>query len=211
MGRRERRRRETRERIFRAAMNLFSERGFHETTIEDITEAADVAKGTFFNYFPGKEHVLGVFAEIQRGKVEAALATAHTGQVPIRDVVHRLMYSLVEYPSRSQMLMRSVLIALLSSSEIRQRLVTVLNNGRGLLAQIFTLGQQRGEVSPARRPEDLALHFQRLLFGSLSLWAMGIPDEFKVHLDSTFELFWAGAKSTALAIDSGEVGSPKTQ
>ncbi|HLJ42079.1 MAG TPA: TetR family transcriptional regulator, partial [Candidatus Acidoferrales bacterium] len=53
-GRRERRRTETRERIFRAALDLFAERGFMETTVEDITEAADVGKGTFFNYFPTK-------------------------------------------------------------------------------------------------------------------------------------------------------------
>src|SRR5437899_3870437 len=59
-GRRERRRTETRERIFRAAMQLFAQHGFFSTTVEDITEAADVGKGTFFNYFPSKEHVLTV-------------------------------------------------------------------------------------------------------------------------------------------------------
>src|SRR5271157_4056974 len=67
-GRRERRSTETRERLYRAALRLFAERGFQETTVEDITEAADVGKGTFFNYFATKEHVLGVMAEIQLGK-----------------------------------------------------------------------------------------------------------------------------------------------
>ena len=51
-GRRERRRRETHARIFDAAMRLFSERGYANTPVEEITEAADVAKGTFFNDFP---------------------------------------------------------------------------------------------------------------------------------------------------------------
>jgi AcrR family transcriptional regulator len=51
-GRRERRRAETREKLFRAAMRLFAEQGFFETTTEDITEAADVGQGTFCNYFP---------------------------------------------------------------------------------------------------------------------------------------------------------------
>ena len=58
MGRRERHREETRQRLFDAALKLFAERGYLETTVEDITEAADVGKGTFFNYFPTKEHVL---------------------------------------------------------------------------------------------------------------------------------------------------------
>ncbi|HEX2776577.1 MAG TPA: helix-turn-helix domain-containing protein, partial [Candidatus Acidoferrales bacterium] len=46
-NRRERRRLETRERIYRAALQIFAERGYLETTVEDITEAADVGKGTF--------------------------------------------------------------------------------------------------------------------------------------------------------------------
>lgn len=200
LSRRERRRKETRERIFRAAMTLFSERGFNATTIEDITEAADVGKGTFFNYFPGKEHVLGVFAEVQRGKVDAALATARTGQEPVRETVFRLIHSLAEYPSRSQILTRSLLIALLSSDDVRERLMTVLQEARGILAEVFIIGQRRGELSPERDPADLAIKFQQFMFGSLALWGLGVPKEFKPYLDRTFELFWAGASSAVIPV-----------
>src|SRR5690242_20764841 len=71
-GRRERRRQETHARIFESAMRLFAERGFANTPVEDITEAADVAKGTFFNYFPTKEAILEALAERQLGVVKAA-------------------------------------------------------------------------------------------------------------------------------------------
>lgn len=54
-GRRERKRRQTRERIESAALRLFLDRGFEATTIEDITEAADVSKRSFFDYFPAKK------------------------------------------------------------------------------------------------------------------------------------------------------------
>ncbi|MBB3455550.1 AcrR family transcriptional regulator [Rhizobium sp. BK313] len=57
-GRRERKRRQTRERIEAAALALFLEHGFDGTTIEDITEAADVSKRSFFDYFPSKEEVV---------------------------------------------------------------------------------------------------------------------------------------------------------
>src|SRR5205807_6036630 len=56
--RRQRRSAEIRERLFRSALALFAEKGFAETTVEDITKAADVGKGTFFNYFPSKDHIL---------------------------------------------------------------------------------------------------------------------------------------------------------
>ena len=70
-GRRARRRAETRARILRAAWRLFERQGFFATTVEQITEAADVGKGTFFNYFPSKEHVLAGFGEMQLGKIRA--------------------------------------------------------------------------------------------------------------------------------------------
>ena len=73
-GRRERRAAETRLRLFRCALQLIAERGFPNVTVEEITEAADVGKGTFFNYFATKDHVLGVMAEIQLGKVREAVS-----------------------------------------------------------------------------------------------------------------------------------------
>ncbi len=62
-GRRERKRRQTRERIEAAALRLFLERGFEATTIEDITEAADVSKRSFFDYFPSKEEVVAAWQD----------------------------------------------------------------------------------------------------------------------------------------------------
>lgn len=57
-SRRERKKEETRRRIFEVAVALFREKGFEATTVDEITEKADVARGTFFNYFPKKESVL---------------------------------------------------------------------------------------------------------------------------------------------------------
>src|SRR5512142_1807552 len=109
MGRRERRAAETRLRLFRCALQLFAERGFPNVTVEDITEAADVGKGTFFNYFTSKDHVLSVMAEIQLGKVRAALQAAEEGKRPIRLVVHDLFAKVSEEPGRSPDLARALL------------------------------------------------------------------------------------------------------
>ncbi len=63
LGRRERKKEETRRRITLAALELFHEKGFEATTVDEITERADVAKGTFFNYFPRKESVLEALSQ----------------------------------------------------------------------------------------------------------------------------------------------------
>jgi AcrR family transcriptional regulator len=57
-GLRERKKQRTRQTILTAALELFSERGYANTTLEDIAEAAEVSTGTLFAYFPSKDEIL---------------------------------------------------------------------------------------------------------------------------------------------------------
>src|ERR671925_1974166 len=81
--RRQRRSAEIRERLFRSALALFAKKGFAETTVEDITEAADVGKGTFFNYFPSKDYILIAFSDLQLGKLRDAIGGLRSSGQPI--------------------------------------------------------------------------------------------------------------------------------
>jgi len=58
IGLRERKKLKTRAAIQKEAMRLFLDKGFDETTIEEIADAAEISPSTFFNYFPSKEAVV---------------------------------------------------------------------------------------------------------------------------------------------------------
>jgi AcrR family transcriptional regulator len=49
--------------IYNTALELFRERGYESTSVDRITARAGVAKGTFFNHFPSKDHVLALWYE----------------------------------------------------------------------------------------------------------------------------------------------------
>lgn len=56
-GRMQRKREKTRAALMRTAYRLMSSKGVDETTIQEITDGADVGFGTFYNYFPSKDDI----------------------------------------------------------------------------------------------------------------------------------------------------------
>ncbi len=196
-GRRARRQAETRERIFRCAMQLFAESGFFHTTVEEITQAADVGKGTFFNYFPSKEHVLGVLLQIQLSKVAEAVAEASQQRSRIGEILHRLFLRVAEEPGRSRKVVRGLLPALLGSAPVRRLLLRGLLQGRKTLAGLIQTGQERREIRRDLPAEELALAFQQALFGTLVIWGAEDHGPLQPRLDASFEHYWSSISQSA--------------
>jgi AcrR family transcriptional regulator len=171
-SRRERHRTETRDRLYSAALALFAERGFLETTVEDITEAADVGKGTFFNYFPTKEHILAEFGGQRTAAVERSLQQARATKGPVLDVFRELVGDAVGQADKSAALLRAIFAAHASGDSVRQELIKRIHIARRILAQIFLLAQERGEIRRDIPAIDLARMTQRIFMGVTMSWAI---------------------------------------
>ncbi|MFZ0738682.1 MAG: TetR family transcriptional regulator [Candidatus Acidiferrales bacterium] len=193
VSRRERHTAAVRQRLFDAALHLFAERGFTKTTVEDITDAADVGKGTFFNYFPSKEQLLTSFGETRIAKIRAALAEAVEGREAIREVVRRLLFALVHEPGRSPKLARSMILAMLSNEIVRRQACARLAQGHALTSKIFLLGQQRGEVRGDVSAADLASSFKESYFGALLVWSFTPSARLIPTFQRAFAQFWSAA------------------
>lgn len=190
MGRRERRAAETRLRLFRSALKLIAERGFPNVTVEAITEAADVGKGTFFNYFDSKDHVLSVMAEIQLGKIREALEKAAEEGSTIQSVVRTLLDRIAEEPGRSPELARALISSFLASEVIRQYMERNMAEGRRIMAKIIDIGQKRGEINASLKKEQIALMFQQFFLGTLLLWSLRGEPALQSSMNDAYQHFW---------------------
>lgn len=93
VGRRERKKLETRRALHRAALDLFASRGVEETTVEDIADAVDVSARTFHRYFASKEDVLFSDAAERRARFAAFLADRPIDE-PLLDSLRAAMHAL---------------------------------------------------------------------------------------------------------------------
>src|SRR2546430_4701983 len=86
-SRRERKKEETKDRIVSAAIQIFSQRGIEEATVDEIASAADVGKGTIYNYFETKEEIVVAFLiDIER-KVQGRVAKFASAAGPLKNVL----------------------------------------------------------------------------------------------------------------------------
>jgi len=193
-SRRSRRSAELRERLFRTALDQFGKKGFLETTVEDITNGADVGKGTFFNYFPSKEHILLAFGELQLGKLQEAMDEARKTRMPLPEFLRSLGARMTEEPIQHPTIVRAFLQAFLSSSEVRSAMLDLQSRVLALHSQMIQLGQERGEIREDLPPIELAQVFRQTIFGTLLLWSLSGDGSLQERITTAFEVLWSGLR-----------------
>jgi AcrR family transcriptional regulator len=91
-GLRERKKLRTRRALIEAALRLFVERGYEETTLAEIAAAVDISPRTFFSYFATKEDVIFFDSQVRLDRAIAMLAERRPGET-----VAELMLRVVEH------------------------------------------------------------------------------------------------------------------
>jgi AcrR family transcriptional regulator len=191
-NRRERHSAERRERLFRAALDLFARKGFAETTVEDITNSADLGKGTFFNYFPSKEHILLAFGEMQLSKLQAAFDEMRASNIPVPVFLRSLGARMTQEPIRNPGIIRILLQAFLADTKVRQPMLDLQNRVSAIHAEMIRIGQSRGEVRDDLPPAVLAHVFRQTIFGTLLIWSLDGDSTLLSRMEEAFEVLWTG-------------------
>jgi AcrR family transcriptional regulator len=108
-GLRERKKQQTRDTIARAGLQLFAERGYDQTTLAEIAEAANVSPRTIFSYFENKEDIL--FCEEARflGQLRQMLDDRPEGTTTV-DAIREFLSS-IEPPDEAARLRKRIVMA----------------------------------------------------------------------------------------------------
>jgi AcrR family transcriptional regulator len=146
LTRRERKKQETRQALLQAALALFHDKGYDETTVEEITGRADVAKGTFFNYFPSKEALLGELAVWRVEQLRVALDVSQGAPASAVARIKLMMRLMHEQMAQDMALARRALATRMSAPpppphRAKHRLF-------GLLVELVREAQSCGEIRP---------------------------------------------------------------
>jgi AcrR family transcriptional regulator len=157
-SRMERKKEETRQKIISAAVHLFNQQGLAVTTMEQIAQAADIAKGTLYAYFPVKEAIIVAFLQAsfeERGPSR----TSQVRDLPDTPARMRLIFTdLVAGVQRQKDVFETYMLYRVRSMLSFQQ-DEGLKSGLHLLGEeIIRLGKQSGEIRadwPAMLVEDL--------------------------------------------------------
>jgi AcrR family transcriptional regulator len=169
-GRRERRSRELRERIYRTAQALFLEHGFDAVTVNQIADAADIAPATFFNHFQSKGAVLQAMTAEVFEYMESMVAEQLESPLSTQQRIVAFALRVAGEILRVRKLAHDVLLSLMQTGV---RSGEIAPYARGLIApfaEMLAEGQSAGQVRTDRDATFLAEVVVGALNGTITNW-----------------------------------------
>lgn len=165
-SRTQRRRIETRRRIVEAAVTLFETQGFDATTVEQITEAADIGKGTFFTHFPTKE---GVFSYLSEHVLELMLE-ADDPALPAELRMRQSFAAAATWFTNNEVISRQMVVArlrVMGKTPASAERLKLLEHFTKIARSGLESGQWRS-IPTTRAAQGLASCY----FAAVALWAL---------------------------------------
>ncbi|MBZ0281177.1 MAG: TetR/AcrR family transcriptional regulator [Anaerolineae bacterium] len=187
------------QKIQTAAIALFKKQGFEHTTMEQIADEADIAKGTLYNYFPVKEAILSDY-------VQQSFSDRHIDRI-------QLLRDLPNTRSRLTVILTELMNRVKTQSEIFEiyltyRIRTIVSlrphtdaSGRSgldqLAAEIIELGQQSGEIR-TDVPVSMLMDLFEFIFVEVAKPFYASPENFNADewIEQGVDLFISGAKQS---------------
>ncbi|WP_145133918.1 TetR/AcrR family transcriptional regulator [Paenibacillus sp. Y412MC10] len=174
----ERIRQQAKAKIRETAIDLFMRKGYHATSIDDVSKHAGVSKGLLYNYYKGKEELLSAMVEARIGELIQVMEKAEALETPAEQLKH-IVEGAVDNVRRSPEVFRFYL-HLQTQPEADE---TVAKYGKLLIeesARQFQIQCRMFEKLGASDPVARSLYFSSALQG-IMLMISTYPDQFPVE------------------------------
>jgi AcrR family transcriptional regulator len=148
---------ERRRDILQAALTAFGSKGFHETAVDEIAQAAGVAKGTVYLYFESKEHLLlalkkdfmsGLTEAVTDITAEAVERLAAGVDVDYRDIIDDIFQTIADYHCRHKGALE-VVVRQNTGPDLMQEAIELEREFIQLLTNAFREGTKHGLIETA--------------------------------------------------------------
>jgi TetR/AcrR family transcriptional regulator, cholesterol catabolism regulator len=196
--RREAKKLQVRARLMEAALALFRERGVDATTVQDVVDRADTAKGTFFNYFPTKDHVLVAYYD--RLTDDALARALRSGPAPSAEARVIGLLRACAATLDDVVLTRALLRAVFSSAVVAAADDATERRLHAVLRPVLQDGMARGEFRPDLELDEFCALLTGVLSATIQDWALrGGRHDLETTVDARLRLLFRAAYPPAPA------------
>jgi AcrR family transcriptional regulator len=194
-NRTERKKEQTRQRIVTVAIDLFNRQGFDFTTVEQIAEVADVAKGTIFNHFPAKEAIVHEYVQMSARETGTEVVSLLERLPGIRSRLIVLFRETMQWFERNlnKDVLKKYMVYLMQRSLEALGNENMRSGFNNILTPVIRIGQEDGEIRRDIPAEELSNHLEWLSASIIIVW-LAFPERSLTDiLDREIDLFLSGA------------------
>ncbi|MCR5871072.1 MULTISPECIES: TetR/AcrR family transcriptional regulator [unclassified Sphingomonas] len=175
VGIRERKRLSTRARIMESACDLFAARGIEAVTVEEIAAAADVGKGTVYNYFSAKEDIAVAFLiEIDRKALDS-IALLPADGMSVADALDAAAWCLLERKPPYRAFVRAFMARVFAADHFAYELAEFQAQLDEALGALFARLLARAGARKAVSIDEQVMSFKTMHFGISAIWVLEGP------------------------------------
>jgi AcrR family transcriptional regulator len=155
--------------ILDAAAACFARRGFHQTTMQDICEEADLSPGAVYRYFPSKEAIIEGMAHLRQGENSALIEEAMARGSTIEVLDELLRFFFLEVDPQELQARCAIVLEIISEAPRNPRIRQSQSEATGtvlrLVMELIQSSQARGEINPELEPEAVARVMLGIYYG----------------------------------------------
>ncbi|HEY9247035.1 MAG TPA: TetR family transcriptional regulator [Candidatus Methanoperedens sp.] len=193
---REKKKAETKKKIFEVSGNLFKEKGFDNVTVDEITAEAGIAKGTFFNYFPTKLSLLRYFGEMKEKLAYDSVKEEMMRSIPAKEKIKNIMVFVAKSNEKDKELTKLLVFEYIKYTDSRTEAEGTSQGFSRILYHFLCEGVKKGEVKSDIDLEKAAENLAAVYFQSLIKWLRSEIDySFSKDISERIDMIFGGIGS----------------